>query len=185
MRTSRDRSLGSMMGSSADCLPRSVARSLGDAECRSRADLALESLRGLVLVAEVVDVEEPLNCASPALMPILVCTHLWNGEECMKTLCFLFLDFELPPELLDMGEELSVGSFDSSSSTSVCAADSAFSFKDCSRACSKAAIRRPSARDWFQPPYVIGGSYGVGEERCQLLSAASSRAPCLRSSYQQ
>lgn len=41
------------------------------------------------------------------------------------------------------------------------------------------AIRAPSARPWIQPPYVKGGSYGVGEVRCHSLSTASIRAPCL------
>lgn len=50
----------------------------------------------------------------------------------------------------------------------------------CSRAFSRLAMRRPSALDCNHPPYVRGGSYGVGEVRCQLLSAASRRAPCLR-----
>jgi hypothetical protein len=42
------------------------------------------------------------------------------------------------------------------------------------------AMRAPRALDWVQPPYVRGGSYGVGEVKCHCLSAASSRAPCLK-----
>jgi hypothetical protein len=45
-------------------------------------------------------------------------------------------------------------------------------------------MRRPSALDWIQPPYVSGGSYGVGDVRCHDLSAASNRAPCLFGSSQ-
>jgi hypothetical protein len=42
------------------------------------------------------------------------------------------------------------------------------------------AMRCPMARDCDQPPYVSGGSYGVGDDRCHSLSAASRRFPCLR-----
>lgn len=60
----------------------SAARSLGEAECIPRAVLVLESLRGLLAVVGPFGAET-WNCASPALIPILVCTHLWNGDECI------------------------------------------------------------------------------------------------------
>lgn len=50
------------------------------------------------------------------------------------------------------------------------------------RACSRMlAIWWPTWRAWRRPPYVRGGSYGVGELRCHFLSAASRRLPCLGS----
>jgi hypothetical protein len=41
------------------------------------------------------------------------------------------------------------------------------------------AIRAPSDRAWSHPPYVKGGSYGAAEVCTHLLSATSSRLPCL------
>jgi len=40
-------------------------------------------------------------------------------------------------------------------------------------------ILAPSVLHCSHPPYVNGGSYGVGDVRCHCLSAASSRLPCL------
>lgn len=52
--------------------------------------------------------------------------------------------------------------------------------KSTSRMFKRLAILAPSALACVHPPYVNGGSYGVGEVRCQCLSTESSRVPCLR-----
>lgn len=76
------------------------------------------------------------NCAMPAEIATLVCRQRKNGEVCITTLCFFLL--RRPPLLLPCSFSCS----------------SAF----CSRACSKLAMRTPSAWHWFHPPYVSGGS---------------------------
>jgi hypothetical protein len=76
-----------------------------------------------------------LNCEMPAATAVLVCTHRRYGLECMTILRF-FLGRCVSPSAVPLA----------ASNCSV------------SRWCSSAAIRRPSARPWAQPPYVRGGS---------------------------
>lgn len=110
-------------------------------------------------------------CEMPAATAVLVCTHLRKGLECMIILRFLFLGL-LSLEMSSLVKSTCAGSL----------LGEAFAASACwlSLSCSNAAIRWPSALACDQPPYVSGGSYGVGEERCHDLSAASRRAPCLQ-----
>lgn len=117
-----------------------------------------------------------LYCAIPAAMATLVCRHRRKGEEWMTTLCFslrFFRGASSPSSLLCSLLCLLAKSCDLTFLSCSGAAAS------CSRASSRVAMRTPSARHWVHPPYVKGGSYGVGVERCQDGSDASSRRPCL------
>lgn len=131
--------LGSAIGArlGEDATP-SMALSRGDAECM------LLGVR-LLLVAGVEAIVG-WYCDMPAEMATLVWRHLRKGEVWMTTLCFLLFLFLLPsPFCLEPRPS---------------GADESFvaSFKECSRACSKLAMRTPSARHCVQPPYVRGGS---------------------------
>lgn len=112
-------------------------------------------------------------CEMPAATAVLVWTHRRKGLECMMILrFFLGRPCALPSlEMLSLLKSRWAGSL----------VVAFFASSACwmSRSWRRAAMRWPRAFAWDQPPYVRGGSYGVGEERCHDLSAASSRAPCL------
>lgn len=109
-----------------------MALSRGDAEC------ILLGVR-LLLVAGV---EETVGwyCDMPAEIAMLVWRHLRKGEVWMTTLCFLLFLFLLASPLC----------FTPKPSGAECSLVA--SFKECSRACSKLAMRTPSARHCVQPP---------------------------------
>lgn len=155
------------------CLPRAGCAVSDEFESFPNGLFSLGGCGTLSWVAAVADSSlGGLNWEMPAAIAVLVCTHLRNGLECMMILCFRFFVPEAVPwVVLDALEPACAVSVSEALLAS-------FAFSS-SRAWSNEAMRRPRAFPWDQPPYVRGGSYGVGEVRCHCLSAASRRAPCL------
>lgn len=143
-----------------------------------RADLARGELPSAPLLSfegvgtPSFGVPSGLNCDIPAATAVLVCTHLRKGLVCMTILRFFFFG----RDGCDFGASRALNSRWARSALAPCFAASASSV---SCWCRRAAMRRPSDLACDQPPYVRGGSYGVGDVRCHDLSEASRRAPCL------
>jgi hypothetical protein len=89
----------------------------------------------LIGALELPEVTVGWYCDMPAEMATLVCMHRRKGDECMTTLWVLRFLFLLPwPFWWLESDPFSA------------------SFRDCSRACNRLAIRTPRARHCVQPP---------------------------------
>ena len=93
-------------------------------------------------------------------MPIPVWMHRWKGDEWMTTLCFLRFVRVVEADLAGMlASEKAKSLMPRPGSVGGAAGDEVpDEAEPLSRSWRRLAMRKPSALDWIQPPYVSGGS---------------------------